>query len=97
MPQFTTKGKIKCCGILEKPVYATLLDASQPFSLRAFRFELPFVLFLFKLSLPLHAPFIVAQGAFAIMDLSGQDHLDRDVCHSAFEFLSIIILPARKH
>ena len=59
-----------------------MLDAPEPFSLGAFRFELPFPLFLFELSLPLYAPFILPQGAFAVLSAAPY-HLTADIARAA--------------
>jgi len=40
---------------------------------------------------------MVMECVFAILNLSGQDQLHRDVCHPSFDLLDIIVLPSRKH
>jgi hypothetical protein len=84
---------LKRCRIPEKPVNPSLLDALLPFLLCALRFKLTFALSFFKFGLPLNAPLILMQSVFAILDLSSQDRLDRDLPHAHFEPLSVLILP----
>jgi hypothetical protein len=40
---------------------------------------------------------MLMQSVFAILDLSREDHLERDVRHASVEFLNIVILPPGEH
>ena len=48
---------------------------------------------LFAFGLALHAPFIAAHGAFAVLQLGGQNDLDRNLRNARFKLALLIILP----
>jgi hypothetical protein len=60
------------------------------FAFRAPGFELPFSFFLSKLGLPFHTPLIPADSAFTVLELSGQDNLNRNLREMAFKMRSLL-------
>jgi hypothetical protein len=86
-------GLLKRGGALEQAIDAGLFEPLLPFPFRPLRLALPFSLFLLQFGFVLDRPFVTEYGPFAVLQLGGQNNLDRNLCNARFKFALLIVLP----